>query len=85
MESCELLPVETAVRSLTSVVVDAETAALVANGRVLPAWSGQGPWAIHAQMAGDPHTELAPLIAVYEAFGQGEAKPAVVLPTAAAR
>jgi tRNA pseudouridine55 synthase len=85
IEECELLPVETAVRSLTAVVVDADTVGLVANGRVLPAWPGQGPWAVHTQAAGALPTEQPRLIAVYEAFGSGQAKPAVVLPTAAAR
>ncbi len=80
-DSCELLPVETAVRSLDSVTVDAPTAALIANGRVLPAWPGDGPWAIHRQRNADQ----LQLIAVYEAFGSGEAKPAVVLPTALAQ
>jgi tRNA pseudouridine55 synthase len=81
IDTCELLPVETAVRSLSAVTVDDETAALVANGRVLPAWPGDGPWAIHVARPSESHR----LIAVYEAFGNGEAKPAVVLPTAAAR
>jgi len=68
---CELLPVATAVRSLSSVSVDDDVAALVANGRVLDAWPGTGPWAVF-DGAGD-------LLAVYEPF-RGEAKPAVVLP-----
>jgi tRNA pseudouridine55 synthase len=80
-ESSELLPVETAVRSLNSVTVDAPTASLIANGRVLPAWAGQGPWAVYtSQQQGDER-----LIAVYEAYGDGQAKPAVVLPTALAQ
>lgn len=70
---CALLPVETAVHDLARVDVDAPTAALVANGRVLPAWSGAGPWAVF-----DP---AGVLIAVYESF-RGDAKPSVVLPTA---
>ncbi|NNE13194.1 MAG: tRNA pseudouridine(55) synthase TruB [Ilumatobacter sp.] len=72
-QDCELLPVETAVRQLARVDVDVETAALIANGRVLPAWGGDGPWAVF-----DPSGVL---IAVYEPF-RGDAKPAVVLPTA---
>ena len=52
--------------------VDDETAALVANGRVLPAPAGAGPWAVVAP--GDR------LLAVYEAFRDGQAKPSVVLP-----
>jgi tRNA pseudouridine55 synthase len=71
-DECELLAVETAVRALDAVHVDADTAALVANGRVLDAWAGDGPWALF-----DPADRL---VAVYEAFRDGQAKPAVVLP-----
>jgi tRNA pseudouridine55 synthase len=71
-DDCELLPVATAVRTLAPVEVDTATAALVANGRVLPAWAGDGPWAVF-DAAGT-------LLAVYEPFRGGEAKPAVVLP-----
>lgn len=67
---CELLPLERAVRALARVDVDADTAALVANGRVLDAWPGDGPWAVFG-----PSERL---LAVYEAF-QEQAKPAVVL------
>ena len=70
-DDCELLPVASAVRSLARVVVDDDVAALVANGRVLDAWEGDGPWAVF-----DPADEL---LAVYEAF-HDQAKPAVVLP-----
>lgn len=73
-DRCVLLPVTTAVEHLDRVEVDASVAGLVANGRVLPAWPGPGPWAVHR-----PDGEL---IAVYEAFRDGQAKPAVVLPTA---
>jgi tRNA pseudouridine55 synthase len=75
-ETCDLLPVATAVRTLPAVTVDDEVAALVANGRVLPRWPGDGPWAVF-------HPE-GRLLAVYEAFRATEAKPSVVLPTAAA-
>ncbi len=68
---CDLLPVASAVRSLASVTVDDDTAALIANGRVLEAWDGDGPWAVF-----DATGEL---LAVYEAF-RSQAKPAVVLP-----
>ena len=71
---CELLPVATAVADLHRVDVDPATAALIANGRVLPAWDGDGPWAVFA--AEDQ------LVAVYEPFRAGTAKPALVLPTA---
>ncbi len=77
-DECELLPVDTAVRGLTRVSADANLTQLVANGRVLPrpVDSGDGPWAVF-----DPDDRL---IAVYEPFRDAEAKPAVVLPTAAA-
>ncbi|MGA7756607.1 MAG: tRNA pseudouridine(55) synthase TruB [Ilumatobacteraceae bacterium] len=71
-DECVLLPVESAVRALTPVEVDDDTAALIANGRVLAAWQGEGPWAV-SDRAGR-------LLAVYEAFRDGQAKPAVVLP-----
>lgn len=70
-DECELLPVASAVRSLMAVTVDDDVAALVANGRVLDAWDGDGPWAVF-----DASDEL---LAVYEAF-RDQAKPAVVLP-----
>jgi len=76
-DDCELLPVATAVRSLERVDVGVETAALVANGRVLPRFDGDGPWALF--------DEVGNLIAVYESFREGEAKPSVVLPTAAGK
>ncbi len=76
-DDCELLPVDTTVRSLERVDIDADTAALVANGRVLPRFDGVGPWALF----GPDDT----LLAVYESFRSAEAKPAVVLPTATGR
>jgi tRNA pseudouridine55 synthase len=75
-DSCELLPVDTAVRSLARVVVPTDVSRLVANGRVLPAFDGTGPLAVFG-LDGT-------LLAVYEQFGRGEAKPSVVLPTATA-
>lgn len=69
---CELQPVETAVRSLDHVTVDDATAGLIGNGRVLDAWPGDGPWAVLS--------ESGALLAVYEPFRSGQAKPAVVLP-----
>jgi tRNA pseudouridine55 synthase len=71
-----LLPVATAVRSLARVTVGDDVAKLVANGRVLEAWPGDGPWAVF-----DDHDTL---LAVYEPYRDGEAKPSVVLPTLAA-
>jgi tRNA pseudouridine55 synthase len=73
-DECELMPVETAVRGLAQVPADANLAQLVANGRVLPRplEMGEGPWAVFGPDG--------LLIAVYEAFRDAEAKPAVVLP-----
>jgi tRNA pseudouridine55 synthase len=70
-DSCELLPVDTAVGALNRVDVTPEVAAVVANGRVLPRFDGVGPWAVY----GDGR-----LLAVYEVFRSTEAKPSVVLP-----
>jgi tRNA pseudouridine55 synthase len=75
-DACELLPAATAVRTLPRVDVDAATVALVANGRVLPAFAGEGPWGVFGPGGA--------LIAVYEPFRERHAKPSVVLPTAAA-
>jgi len=77
-DDCVLLPVDSAVRSLQRVDVDDATAALIANGRVLPSWAGAGPWAVFGGHVGR-------LLAVYESFtdadgGPRTAKPAVVLP-----
>jgi tRNA pseudouridine55 synthase len=71
-DEVELLPPLAAVRGMATVAVDDATAALVANGRVLPApGAGPGPWALVA-----PEDRL---LAVYESFRGGQAKPAVVL------
>jgi tRNA pseudouridine55 synthase len=70
-DECELLGPLDAVRGMDVVMVDDETAALVAHGRVLPAPPGDGPWALVAP--GDR------LLGVYEPFRSGEAKPSVVL------
>ena len=45
---------------------------VVANGRVLPAWDGEGPWALFGPDGA--------LLAVYERYGATEAKPMVVVP-----
>ncbi len=71
-DECALLPIASAVRALDAVMVDDEVAALVANGRVLDTWEGSGPWAVF--------NERDELLAVYETFGDAQAKPAVVLP-----
>ncbi|MFW2334627.1 tRNA pseudouridine(55) synthase TruB [Ilumatobacter sp.] len=76
-DECELLPVATAARSLERVVVDDATAKLVANGRVLPRFAGDGPWALF--------DDQDVLLAVYESFRTDQAKPSVVLPTAIGR
>jgi tRNA pseudouridine55 synthase len=71
-DDVELLAPLEAVRCMAVVVVDQDSAALVANGRVLPILGdGEGPWAIVG-----PDQRL---LAVYERFGDGTAKPAVVV------
>ncbi len=80
-DECELLPVAEAVRGIDRVDVGDDVAALIADGRVLPAFGGSasdaGPWAVFG-----PTGEL---LAVYEPFRRGQVKPAVVLPTARRR
>lgn len=66
-----LLPPWMAMRDHQLVVVDEPVAAMVAHGRVLPRFDGDPPWGV-MNAAGD-------LLAVYEAFGADDAKPAVVL------
>jgi tRNA U55 pseudouridine synthase TruB len=78
-EDATLLPVETAVEHLPVVTVDGATADLIANGRVLPVWPGDGPWAVYTEGADGARGEL---LAVYEAFRGGQAKPVVVLSAA---
>jgi len=75
-ETCELLPVEAIAESLDRVDVDEEAAQKVAVGGLLPTWEGDGPWAVYAEGI---------LIAVYQPFRNGNAKPSVVLPTASQR
>ena len=70
-DAATLLPVETAVAHLPSVIVDEATADLITHGRLLPAWPGDGPWSVFAA--------TGELLAVYEMFRRGQAKPAVVL------
>ena len=45
-DSCELLAPIEAVRGMATVDVDDDVAALIGNGRVLPAPDGAGPWAM---------------------------------------
>ena len=66
-----MLPPIEAVRGMARVDVDADVAAQIGNGAVLPAPAGEGPWA----MVGPDER----LLAVYETVGGGRAKPAVVL------
>ncbi len=66
-----LVPVETAVAHLPAVTVDGPTTDLIAHGRLLPPWPGDGPWAVFGE-DGD-------LLAVYERFHVQQAKPVVVL------
>lgn len=70
-DTCELLPPLEAMRGHTTVTLDAPRAALVTQGRVLDPFPGPPPWVL-----------LGPdgvLLAVYEPFSGGRAKPAVVL------
>ncbi|MGI9029820.1 MAG: tRNA pseudouridine(55) synthase TruB [Ilumatobacteraceae bacterium] len=72
-DECALLPPVEALRGMPREVVDVDTAALIATGRVLDAPAGTGPWAmIGADGA---------LLAVYEPVAPGTAKPTVVLAT----
>lgn len=70
-EDVELLSLPDAVRDYPQVTVSQDTAALIRNGRVLPRFDGEGPWAL-LDPAGD-------LLAMYEAHGLADAKPAVVI------
>jgi tRNA pseudouridine55 synthase len=70
-DTVELLPPVESLRALAKVPVDDATARLIATGRVLAAPDGAGPW-VMVDRAGE-------LLAVYEPFRDGAAKPAVVL------
>jgi tRNA pseudouridine55 synthase len=77
-----LRPLE-ALRGMARAVVPGDVAAAVGHGKVLPVaalrgWGaeGPGPWAVVS--------EEGTLLAVYEAHGPQQAKPAVVLASAAA-
>jgi len=71
-DECTLLPVEAAVRTVDRVELPAGLAGVVANGGVLPAWDGAGPWALFGPDGA--------LLAVYERYGATDAKPMVVVP-----
>lgn len=75
IENAVLLEPISALRSMTRVVVDHESAVRVRHGRSFPAWSGNSPWAVV--------DESGALLAVYEADGSN-AKPLVVLAEAIA-
>lgn len=70
-----LLDLPEAVRDYAHVMIDAATAVLVGNGRVLDrlraGMHGGGPWAVIGPEGS--------LLAMYEAFGEDAAKPAVVV------
>jgi tRNA pseudouridine55 synthase len=70
-DDCVLLPPVEAVRALQKVIVDEQQRAAIAVGAPLPTPDGDGPWAMVS--AEDE------LLAVYEPFKPGLAKPAVVL------
>ncbi len=67
-----LLPALAAVAHLTQAAVAEEGAADVRHGKVLPCFEGDGPWAVTGPDGS--------LLAVYEPYRPGLAKPSVVLP-----
>lgn len=71
-DEAALLSPAAAMRDYPRVAVDGDTVALVRNGRSLPAWDGDGPWAVCG-----PDGEL---VAMYERVDARTAKPDVVLP-----
>lgn len=75
-EAVLLTPAQ-AMRDYAAVTITDDVVAMVRNGRALPAFPGDGPWAV---LDGDGE-----LIAMYEASHDGRAVPAVVLPPGAAR
>lgn len=66
-----LLPPVAMVRHHQHITLDDDTLRRVRNGAVLPAWNGDGPWAVL--------DEAGSLVAVYERHGEERAKPSVVL------
>jgi tRNA pseudouridine55 synthase len=77
-ETAALLTADVAVGHLARWTVDESTSTLVRHGRVLDAGlvanAGEGPWAVIAP--------TGTLLAVYESFGSGRVKPAVVIDAA---
>ena len=74
VEQLSLLTPAQALRDYAAVTVPDDVAAMVHNGRVLPAWDGDGPWVVC-----DDRGEL---LAVYERVDATRAKPDVVIPRA---
>lgn len=78
VDEASLLPISDVFRGRPRCTVDAEVAALIANGRVLDVGQlgvdGDGPWAVL--------DETGLLLAVYERRGETSVKPAVVIPPA---
>jgi tRNA pseudouridine55 synthase len=72
-DDCTLLSPLQAMRDYSLIVVPPDVAALVGNGRSLPCFDGDGPWAL-ADADGN-------LLAMYERVGE-IAKPAVVIAAA---
>lgn len=74
-DTVELLSLPQAMRDYPQVLVSAEVAALIGNGRVLDrvqvGFAGVGPWAVLGPDGG--------LLAMYEARGDNDAKPSVVV------
>jgi hypothetical protein len=70
-DEVQLLPLPEALRDYPTVRVSDEIAAMVRNGRVLPRFAGEGPWAV-LDGAGE-------LLAMYESAGPATVKPAVVI------
>lgn len=78
LDVSSVIPPAQCIPWLQQVVAKGDTAAQVANGRVLDAEvlgvAGCGPWAVV--------DEAAELLAVYQPYGAGRVKPAVVIPPA---
>jgi tRNA pseudouridine55 synthase len=72
-DEAELLSPAAAMRDYPSVKVSPDVVTMVHHGRSLPAWEGDGPWAVC--------DEQGDLLAMYERSTPTMAKPAVVLPT----
>lgn len=69
IDDAVLLPSREALRGMAHVVVDESVVALIRNGRSLPLFDGDGPWAVL--------DDASRLVAVYE-HGGDVAKPGVV-------